>query len=220
MHNTIKSFLNIENKIKEKSIKLKRKNPPKIIAVSKTFDVSNIMPLINYGHKDFGENKVQEAVDKWTEIKKKNTINLHMLGKLQTNKVKSAISLFDYIHSLDSEKLALKISNEQKKLNKSLKIFIQVNVGNESQKSGIDQKEIIDFYTYCKKINLNIIGLMCIPPANSDPAQFFKEMKNLNLKIKLNELSMGMSGDYLTATENSSTYLRIGTSIFGNRISK
>ncbi len=178
------------------------------------------MPLISYGHKDFGENKVQEAVDKWTEIKKKNKISLHMLGKLQTNKVKSAISLFDYIHSLDSEKLALKISNEQKKLNKSLKIFIQVNVGNEKQKSGIDQNEIIDFYTYCKKINLNIIGLMCIPPANSDPVQFFKEMKNLNSKINLNELSMGMSGDYLTATENSSTYLRIGTSIFGNRISK
>ena len=217
MHNTIKSFLNIENKIKEKLIKLKRKNPPKIIAVSKTFDISNIMPLISYGHKDFGENKVQEAVDKWTEIKKKNKISLHMLGKLQTNKVKSAISLFDYIHSLDSEKLALKISNEQKKLNKSLKIFIQVNVGNEKQKSGIDQNEIIDFYTYCKKINLNIIGLMCIPPANSDPVQFFKEMKNLNSKINLNELSMGMSGDYLTATENSSTYLRIGSSIFGER---
>ncbi len=191
---------------------------PKIIAVSKTHNLENILPLIDYGHKDFGENKVQEALDKWSDIKSKNpNIKLHMLGKLQTNKVKFAIKLFDFIHSLDSEKLAKKISDEQKKNNKILKIFIQINIGDEEQKSGISKSKLIEFYNYCKEINLNIIGLMCLPPEKIDPLRYFKEMNNLNKLLNLDQLSMGMSADYVEAIKNSSTYLRIGTSIFGNR---
>ena len=176
------------------------------------------MPLIDYGHLDFGENKVQEANDKWTNIKIKNPdIKLHMLGKLQTNKVKLALRIFDYIHSLDSEKLARKISDEQNKNNKSLKFFIQINIGEEKQKSGIDKDNLIDFYNYCKKLNLNIIGLMCIPPADYDSIKYFEIMRYLSNLINLKELSMGMSSDYIKAATNSSTYLRIGTSIFGKR---
>ena len=191
---------------------------PKIIAVSKTFDIQNILPLIDYGHLDFGENKVQEAIEKWTDIKKNNpNINLHMLGKLQTNKVKSAVKLFDYIHSLDNKKLANKISLEQTKLKKKIKLFIQVNVGNENQKSGIDKNNLNEFLQYCKEINLEIIGLMCLPPANLNPIQYFEEMNLLKENIKLDHLSMGMSSDYLSAANNSATYLRIGTNIFGKR---
>ena len=191
---------------------------PKIIAVSKTHSMDNIEPLINHGHEDFGENKVQEAIDKWTNIKAVNqNIKLHMLGKLQTNKVKFAVEIFDFIHSLDSEKLAKKISDEQKKKNKKIKIFIQINIGDEKQKSGIQKSELIEFYNYCKKIELNIIGLMCIPPEMEDTNQYFKEMKNLSESINLQHLSMGMSSDYINAAQNLSTYLRIGTNIFGKR---
>ena len=191
---------------------------PKIIAVSKTFELAKILPLVEYGHIDFGENKVQEALDKWSETKlNRPEIKLHLIGRLQTNKVKFALKIFDYIHSVDSEKLAKKIADEQKKQNKSIKIFIQVNIGNEDQKSGIDKDKTINLYEYCKKLNLDIMGLMCIPPANKDPDRYFKEMNILKQKFNLSELSMGMSSDYLKAVENFSTYLRIGSSIFGKR---
>ena len=194
-------------------------NFTKIIAVSKTFPLNKILPLIKYGHLDFGENKVQESVEKWSEIKKKNpAIKLHMIGKLQTNKVKFVVPLFDYIHSLDNYKLAKKISDEQKKNNKKLKIFIQINIGNESQKSGIVSSELSEFYNYCvDELDLNIIGVMCLPP-NEDKGDFyFEKMKELVKKISLNELSMGMSNDYLPAFNSGATFLRIGSKIFGNR---
>ena len=194
-------------------------NLPKIIAVSKTFKINKILPLIDYGHLDFGENKVQEAMDKWTEIKSKYpNIRLHMIGKLQTNKVKFAVKLFDYIHSIDSEKLAKKISEEQKKINKNIKVFIQVNIGDEKQKSGIDKIKVSDLILYCKKINLDIAGLMCLPPVNQDSSFYFNEMRLLNKSFNFHELSMGMSSDYIEASKNSATYVRIGSSIFGNRV--
>ena len=192
---------------------------PKIIAVSKTFKIDKILPLIEHGHIDFGENKVQEAIDKWTEIKSKNSnIKLHLIGKLQTNKVKFAVKLFDYIHSVDSEKLAKKISDEQLKINKNIKIFIQVNIGSENQKSGISKNDVLNLYSYCKKIGLNVVGLMCIPPVNNDPSVYFNEMNILNNELNFSELSMGMSSDYLEASKHSATFLRIGSSIFGSRI--
>ena len=191
---------------------------PKIIAVSKTFKIDKILPLIEHGHIDFGENKVQEAIDKWTEIKSKNSnIKLHLIGKLQTNKVKFAVKLFDYIHSVDSEKLAKKIFDEQLKTNKNIKIFIQVNIGNENQKSGISKNDVLNLYSYCKKIGLNVVGLMCIPPVNNDPSIYFNEMNILNNKLNFSELSMGMSSDYVEASKHSATFLRIGSSIFGSR---
>ena len=194
-------------------------NLPKIIAVSKTFKIDKILPLINYGHIDFGENKIQEAVDKWTEIKLKNSnIKLHMIGKLQTNKVKFAVKLFDYIHSVDNKKLAQKIADEQKKMSKKIKIFIQVNIGDEEQKSGVKKTEVNDLISYCKKINLDVVGLMCLPPANDNSSFYFNEMNLLNNSFGLSELSMGMSSDYIEATKNSATYLRIGSSIFGDRV--
>ena len=200
--------------MKEQNIK----KIPKIIAVSKTFSLDKILPLIEHGHLDFGENKVQEAIDKWTEIKsKKSNIKLHMIGKLQTNKVKFAVKLFDYIHSVDSEKLAKKISDEQNKVNREIKIFIQVNIGDEDQKSGIDKNQLSNLINYCKKIDLEVIGLMCIPPANIESDKYFKEMNLLNNEFGFQELSMGMSSDYLKATENSASFLRIGSSIFGQR---
>ena len=176
------------------------------------------MPLINHGHIDFGENKVQEAVEKWSEIKNVNkNIKLHLIGRLQTNKVKFAIKLFDYIHSLDNKKLADKISHYQKDQNFQTKIFIQVNIGKESQKSGIQENEIYDFYNYCKSLNLNILGLMCIPPFDQDSTDYFIKMRDLNKKIGLKELSMGMSADYLNAIKHGSTFVRIGSEIFGKR---
>jgi len=194
-------------------------NLTKIIAVSKTFPMNKILPLVEYGHSDFGENKVQEAVDKWTDIKEKYPfIKLHMIGKLQTNKVKFVVPLFDYIHSLDGLKLANKISNEQKKNNRKLKIFIQINIGNESQKSGIDPSELNDFYNYCvNKLDLNIIGIMCLPPNENKGDFYFAKMKELIQKISVTELSMGMSNDYLSAFKAGATFLRIGSKIFGNR---
>ena len=218
MHNTVKNLLDIKNNVESHLNKLNIINNPKIIAVSKTFKIDKILPLIDYGHIHFGENKVQEAVEKWTETKEKNSnIKLHMIGKLQTNKVKFAVKLFDYIHSVDSAKLAKKIADEQEKLNKKIKIFLQVNIGNEVQKSGIDKNELNILVTYCKEINLDLIGLMCIPPANIDPEIYFNDMKKLNKSFNFKELSMGMSSDFIKAAENLSTYIRIGSSIFGSR---
>ncbi len=197
---------------------LKIHKVPKIIAVSKTFTIEAIKPLIEYGHSDFGENKVQEAIEKWSDIKSSNkSIKLHLIGNLQTNKVKFAVKLFDYIHSVDTEKLAKKISEEQIKQKKRVKIFIQVNIGDEKQKSGVSVSSLSSFYTYCKNLDLDIIGLMCIPPIDKSMDFFFREMNSLNKKLSLDELSMGMSSDYITAVKNSSTYLRIGSNIFGKR---
>jgi pyridoxal phosphate enzyme (YggS family) len=190
----------------------------KVIAVSKTFPIEAIMPLIEYGHLEYGENKVQEAITKWTDIKLANpNIKLHLIGKLQTNKVKFVLKLFDYIHSVDSKKLAKKIADEELKQNKKTKIFLQVNIGKEKQKSGINKDHLNDFYSYCKNLNLDVVGLMCIPPVDGKSEIFFKEMALLTKKLDLKELSMGMSSDYIKAAKNSSTYLRIGSNIFGKR---
>ena len=218
MHITVKNLLDIENNIKVHMNELKFNNYPKIIAVSKTFKIDKILPLIEHGHIDYGENKVQEAVEKWTEIKKINSaIKLHMIGKLQTNKVKLAVQIFDYIHSVDSEKLARKIADEQSKINKNIKIFLQVNIGNEYQKSGINKDGIERLVSFSKRIGLNVIGLMCIPPMNTDPEDYFVEMNKLKKDFGFDELSMGMSSDYVTAIKHLSTYVRIGSSIFGQR---
>jgi len=218
MHNTVKNLLDIENNIKIHLNKSNIINNPKIVAVSKTFKIEKVMPLIDYGHIDYGENKVQEAVEKWTEIKKKNSqVRLHMIGKLQTNKVKFAVQIFDYIHSVDSEKLAKKIADEQNKINKKIKIFLQVNIGNENQKSGIYKNDVSQLASYCKEIGLDLIGLMCIPPADIDPEKYFEEMNKLNKTLNFSELSMGMSSDFLIAAKHFSTYVRIGSSIFGQR---
>jgi len=215
MHNTVKNLIYIEDLIKSKA---NHNKLSKIIAVSKTFPIENILPLIEHGHLDYGENKVQEALDKWSDIKNQNTsIKLHLIGKLQTNKVKFALRIFDYIHSLDSEKLANKIADEQIKQGKKPKIFIQVNIGNENQKSGINRERLDDFYRFCKNLNLNIIGTMCIPPNNGNTEKFFFEMSKVNQKLNFKELSMGMSGDYLEAIKNSATYVRVGSKIFGSR---
>ena len=218
MINLVENLNNIKNKIKLKLNNSKKNKIPKIIAVSKTFPMEKILPLINFGHNDFGENKVQETLDKWSEIKsKKDHIKLHLIGKLQSNKVKHAVKIFDYIHSVDNEKLARKIAEEIKKSQRKIKIFIQVNIGREDQKSGIDINYLDTFYNYCLDLNLDVIGLMCIPPIDHDPEEYFSEMKYLNEKLKLSELSMGMSADYLKAIEYSSTFLRIGSNIFGKR---
>jgi pyridoxal phosphate enzyme (YggS family) len=218
MHDTVKNLLNIENNIKINLKKFNNNNIIKIIAVSKTFKIDKILPLIGYGHTDFGENKVQEAAEKWADIKKTNPkIKLHMIGKLQTNKAKFAVELFDYIHSVDSQKLAKKIADEQKKINKKMKIFLQVNIGDEVQKSGINKNEIKQLISYSQEIGLNVIGLMCIPPANVDPNLYFEQMSSLNKSFGFKELSMGMSSDFLDAIKHSATYVRIGSSIFGHR---
>ena len=218
MHQSVQNLTDIENKIKSNLNNLNIKELPKIIAVSKTFSIDKIQPLINHGHLHFGENKVQEAIEKWSDIKKNSPeIQLHMIGKLQSNKVKFAIKLFDFIHSVDNKKLMKKISDEQKKLNKKIQVFLQVNIGNEPQKSGIEEDNIQDFINYSEELNLNLLGLMCIPPADKDPIIFFEKMNTLNKKFGFKELSMGMSSDYLKAVENFSTYLRIGSSIFGER---
>tara|TARA_B100000989_G_scaffold293246_1_gene270340 strand:- start:2270 stop:2929 length:660 start_codon:yes stop_codon:yes gene_type:complete len=218
MHDLIKSYKEIINSIE---LRLKDQNitkNPKVIAVSKTFKLEKILPLIDYGHLDYGENKVQEALEKWSDIKLiKKDLKLHLIGKLQTNKVKQALKIFDYIHSVDSEKLAKKIADEEIKQGKKIKIFIQVNIGNEVQKSGIHKNQISDFYKFCIKLKLNIVGLMCIPPFGENSKKYFKEMNIINKSLNLNELSMGMSSDYLLAVDNFATYLRIGSNIFGNR---
>ena len=219
MHKSVHNLIQIEKEIQSNIINLDTTTKsPKIIAVSKTHPIASISPLINHGHLDFGENKVQEAIDKWSDIKnKKNSIKLHLIGRLQTNKVKFALKIFDYIHSLDSEKLANKISDEQTKQGKKPKIFIQVNIGNEDQKSGINKERLDDFYKFCKNLNLDIIGTMCIPPNNKNTEKFFFEMSNINQKLNFKELSMGMSEDYLEAIKNSATYVRVGSKIFGSR---
>ena len=219
MHNTVQKYKDIISVINRKIEEQKINLTPKVIAVSKTFKLEKILPLIEYGHLDYGENKVQEAIDKWPAIKlKKPNIKLHLIGKLQTNKVKHAVKIFDFIHSVDSIKLAKKIVDEQHKQNKNIKLFIQVNIGNEEQKSGVKVDKIEELIIFSKEANLNVIGLMCIPPANEDPDKYFNEIKTLSKKFNLSEISMGMSSDYLKAVENHSTYLRIGSSIFGSRI--
>jgi len=218
MHNSVTNLISIKNNIEVNLKNLNINNKTKIVAVSKTFKIDNILPLIEYGHIDFGENKVQEAVEKWTEIKKKNPkIKLHMIGKLQTNKVKFVVKLFDYIHSVDSEKLAKKISDESNKINKNIKIFIQVNIGEEKQKSGIDKDKLNKLIEFCKNLNLDLAGLMCIPPMEMNSEKFFKDMEVLKKNYNFEDLSMGMSSDYIEAVKNSATYLRIGSGIFGKR---
>ena len=218
MHKTVKNLLDIDNNIQTYLNKLNIDSRPKIIAVSKTFKIDKVLPLIEYGHIDFGENKVQEAIEKWSDIKKKNSrIKLHMIGKLQTNKVKYAVRIFDYIHSVDSAKLAKKIADEQDKINKKIKVFLQINIGDEDQKSGINKSEVNQLVAYCKEIGLDLIGLMCIPPANVDPNNYFEEMNQLNKSFGFEDLSMGMSSDYLIAAKHFATYVRVGSSIFGHR---
>ena len=213
MHNSINNLLLIKEQLNKKNSKAS------IIAVSKTFTMKEISPLIDFGHYHFGENKIQEALEKWTDLKKKNDkIKLHMIGNLQSNKVKTAVKLFDYIHSVDSLKLAKKISEEQKKQNKKIKIFIQVNIGEEQQKNGIPPNEIKDFYKNCSShLNLDIIGLMCLPPINSNTSKYFSDMKNLVKSLNLKELSMGMSSDYEIALDYGASFIRVGSKIFGRR---
>ena len=220
MHNSVNNLIEIQKKIQLNFSKKQINFPiPKIIAVSKTFPISDILPLINYGHLDFGENKVQEALEKWENIKSDfSHINLHMIGKLQTNKVKHAVSIFDYIHSLDSFKLAEKIANEQVKQNKKVKIFIQINIGEEDQKNGISISSIKKFYEKCiKDYNLTIIGFMCIPPNDDNVSSSFLKMCDFINQTELKELSMRMSNDYMEAIKFKATYLRIGSKIFGQR---
>ena len=214
MHKTIENLNYIKNQIN-----LNYKKNFEVIAVSKTFSIDHIRPLLDYGHLHYGENKVQEAIKKWTDIKNKyKDIKLHMIGNLQSNKVKQAIKLFDYIHSLSSDKLAKKIANEQLSLDKKIKIFIQVNIDSEEQKNGVYPNELYDLYNYCTaELKLDIIGLMCIPSTKSDPKKSFLKMKNLADKLNLKELSMGMSSDYLEAIDQGSTFIRVGSKIFGNR---
>jgi len=213
MHNILNNLLLIQKEIQAK------KSKAQIIAVSKTFPINEILPLINHGHIHFGENKVQEAVEKWTDIKNDfKNIKLHMIGNLQTNKVKNVIPLFDYIHSLDSIKLAEKIANEQLKKNRKLKIFIQINIGNEDQKNGIEIDQLNSFYKKCKnELELDIVGLMCLPPMNKDVLNYFSLMQKLSKETELKELSMGMSQDFIEALEEGSTFIRVGSKIFGNR---
>ena len=213
MHDIVNRLITIKKEIQSKN------STAEIIAIAKTFPIKHILPLINYGHYHFGENKVQEAIEKWTDIKNDfSNIKLHMVGKLQTNKVKFAVGLFDYIHSLDNIKLAKKISLEQKKLNKKIKIFIQVNIGDESQKSGLAPDKVNNFLSICtKELDLEIIGLMCLPPYNKNSSKYFKEMKKLISNTQLSQLSMGMSNDYLEAIDYNSSFVRIGTKIFGKR---
>ena len=219
MHKSVNNLIDIENKLNVVQTS-NNKRKPKIIAVSKTFSVEDIKPLIIHGHKNFGENKIQEAVNKWTEIKQNfNEIKLHMLGKIQTNKVKFLIPLFDYLHSLDNLKLAEKISKEELKKNKKIKIFIQVNLGGEKQKNGIDLKDLESFYKECSlNLNLDIIGLMCLPPVEKSPEKYFLQLRESANIIGLKELSMGMSNDFEIAANNGSTFVRIGSKIFGERI--
>ena len=213
MHESLNNLISIKKEINNKN------SNTQIIVVSKTFPSSKIAPLIDYGHIHFGENKVQESLEKWTDLKKRNDqIKLHMVGKLQTNKVKFAVDIFDYIHSVDNLKLAKKISDEIKKRNKKIKVFIQVNIGNEIQKSGVQIDDLNSFFEECKQFeNLDIIGLMCLPPMNDDSDMYFQKMNTLSKQLNLPELSMGMSQDYLSAASNNASFVRIGTKIFGER---
>ena len=213
MHDVVNRLIAIQREIQTKS------SSAEVIAVSKTFPMNKILPLINHGHKHFGENKVQEAIDKWTSVKEDFIdIKLHLIGKLQTNKVKHALPLFDYIHSLDSQKLAEKIADQQIKKSIKVKTFIQINIGNETQKNGIEIENLENFYEKCNKdYKLDIVGLMCLPPIDKDAGIYFSKMHELLKKINLKELSMGMSNDYIEALKHKSTFLRIGSKIFGSR---
>jgi pyridoxal phosphate enzyme, YggS family len=213
MHNVVEQFNLIKKEIHQKN------KETEIIVVTKTFSLEKVKPLVGIGHKHFGENKVQEAIEKWSLLKENTpNIKLHMIGKLQSNKVKNVVPLFDYIHSLDNYKLAEKIAKEQEKFKKKIKLFIQVNIGEEEQKSGVNQKDLPEFFSNCiRNLNLDIIGLMCLPPMDKDPKIFFKKMQNLKKDLGLKELSMGMSGDYLEAMNYGSTFVRIGSKILGNR---
>ena len=219
MHNSLNNLINIENQLKDLNLDDKKKLY-EIIAVSKTYPIKDILPLINYGHINFGENKIQEAVEKWSEIKTDfPRLKLHMLGKVHTNKVKFLIPLFDYIHSLDNLKLAQKISQEQIKKNKKIKIFIQINIGKEEQKNGVDIENLENFYRECSfNLGLDIIGLMCLPPKSATPSKFFLKMKQLSKQLNIADLSMGMSNDFVEAAQHGATYLRIGSKIFGDRV--
>jgi len=219
MHKNIEKLKFIKNKINEIIIEKQLKTKPQIIVITKTFPIDNVVPLIEDGHIHYGENKIQEAEKKWLSIKKKyKNLYLHMVGKLQSNKAKKAVDLFDYIHSLDNEKLALKISQYQKELNKDVKLFIQVNIANEKQKSGITMHNLKKFYEYCvNDLSLNVIGLMCLPPMDDNSDRYFKLLKKNSDDLNLKELSMGMSSDFDNAVINGSTFLRLGTIIMGER---
>ena len=219
MHSCEQNLNFVKNKINEILYRKQLKSSPKIIAVTKTFTIDKIYPLLEIGHVHFGENKMQEAEVKWKNLKKKyKNLQLHMIGQLQSNKAKKAVQLFDYIHSLDSAKLASKISKYEKEMNKKIKLFIQVNIVEEKNKSGIPLKDVGNFFNYCKnELSLNVIGLMCLPPLKSDPDKYFKVLKQCSDKLNLAQLSMGMSADYDQAVLNGSTFLRLGTAIFGNR---
>jgi len=215
LHKSINNLISVKKELEIKS----QNHNVEIIAVSKTFPISEILPLIEYGHQHFGENKVQEAINKWDELKNNNkNIKLHLIGKLQSNKAKHAVKIFDYIHSLDNIKLANKIAVEQKKINKSLKLFIQINIGNEDQKNGLMPDDLKNFYNQCvNELNLNIIGLMCIPPQTDNIRDYFNKMLELKNSVGLKDLSMGMSNDYLEAANCGASFLRIGSKIFGER---
>ena len=219
MHLSVEKLNIVRSKIKEIISKKQLKADPNIIAITKTFSIDKIMPLIEFGHLHFGENKIQEAEDKWLTIKNQfKNLKLHMVGKLQSNKAKKAVKFFDYIHSLDNPKLATKLCQYEKELNKKVKIFIQVNLGEESQKSGILLSDVEKFYKYCvNELSLNVIGLMCLPPMDTSPGEYFKILQDTSQKLNLPDLSMGMSSDYEEAILNGSTYLRLGTAIFGER---
>ena len=219
MHKTVTNLIEIHSEIKEKIKELKYTNyNPIVIAVSKTFNIKHISHLINFGHLHYGENKVQEALEKWTVPKQENSlIKLHMVGKLQTNKVKNAVKIFDYIHSVDNAKIAKKIASENINQKKNVKIFIQVNLANEEQKSGISSSKVLELVNLCKSINLDVMGLMCLPPFNENSDEFFFKLKLLNDELNLTNLSMGMSDDYISALKYKSNYLRIGSKIFGVR---
>ena len=214
MHDIVDRLVSIKKEIQSNNSKAE------VVAISKTFPLNKILPLINFGHLNFGENKVQEAVSKWTDIKKDfNNIKLHFVGRLQTNKVKYALPLFDYIHSLDTIKLAEKIANEQQKKKFKPKIFIQVNIGKETQKNGVEIENLEQFYSECKKnFDLNVIGLMCLPPNEKSPNEYFSQMQILKNKLNLNDLSMGMTNDYIEALNYEATFIRIGSKIFGERV--
>ena len=219
MHSALKQLQSVQNKINEIVNEKQLKTKPEIIVVTKTFTLDNINPLLDYGHKHFGENKIQEAEKKWTEVKKNyKNLQLHMLGNIQSNKAKKAVKLFDYIHSLDNERLALKISQYEKELNKKVKLFIQINLADEKQKSGLEIDKLKFFYDYCvKELSLNIIGLMCLPPMGDNSDKYFKILKKHSQNFALKELSMGMSADFENAILNGSTFLRLGTLIMGKR---
>ena len=219
MHKSVQNLNLIKNKANEIVSRTQLKTNPEVIAISKTFKADKILPLLEAGHIHYGENKIQETEDKWVDLKKKyKNIKLHLVGKLQSNKAKKAVMLFDYIHSLDNVKLATKINQYEKQLNKKTKIFIQVNVANENQKSGVLLNELDSFYNYCKKnLALNIIGLMVLPPLDDDPSKYFKILRDKSIELNLKDLSMGMSSDYEKALSFNSTFIRLGTAIFGNR---